>query len=105
MLRNFKIGRLYCGTRQPTVCDPAYPAECSLYCYDRIHGVQQLVTEVRVSSGTAWNPEEECFYHVRGCQRLIRGYKWCPKSGRLCELRICRSVNSFMSLEISYIKH
>lgn len=75
-------GRLYTGTYKCTLCE-AFPADCSLYSYDKHRSLQQHIQGLQVSAGLAWNEEECSLYHIDTCLHNLRGFSWDPNTGKL----------------------
>lgn len=100
-------GRMYAGTFKPTICDPALPADCSLYSYDRYRGVQQHIQGLKLSAGMAWNRKKRCLYHIGACLRNVRKFSWNPPTGVIMvkQNKIFLRLNFFRCWKNVFIFH
>lgn len=81
--------RLVGGTfKSASLCDPNFPADASLYTFDKVFGVQRNFNNMRISSGLDWNTKEKKFYHNSACSFNTMEYDWNPQNGNLCKQTI-----------------
>lgn len=82
-------GRFYGGTFRKEICSFSNSANAGFYRYTKQQGVKRLMSDVKVSSGLAWNEDARKFYYIDTCKYAIEKYDWSPKTGRICKSKSC----------------
>lgn len=76
---------LFFGTNVGGICGDSGPVNASLYLYNELFGVKQLVKNVIASSGLAWNRKSNKLYYIDSCKYDIREFDWNPENDSICE--------------------
>ncbi|KAJ6643787.1 putative sugar lactone lactonase YvrE [Pseudolycoriella hygida] len=75
--------RLFTGTAGINYCNVAFPAESSLFRFDRIQGLVKNFNGMRTSGAMDWNIATGQFYHKDICDLTLMEYQWSPINGAL----------------------
>lgn len=76
-------GRFYGGTIQLNLCNFAVSANSTFYRYTKQKGLEQILYQVRVSNGIAFNERKKKCYYVDSCAFDIKIFNWNRKTGAL----------------------
>lgn len=77
-------GRLYTGECKADLCNPATPANASVYFYNRRYGVTTIIRkELRIVNAPVFNEDARKGYLGGACNLQMFGYDWDPKTGDL----------------------
>lgn len=58
----------------------------ALYKYIKGDGVYQLVKNVVISNGLAWNEKEKKFFYIDSGKFILMQYDWDSSTGDICKL-------------------
>lgn len=58
----------------------------TFYRYIKGEGVKDLLHNIHVSNGLAWNEKEKKFYFIDSCKFDVKEYDYDQKSGEICKL-------------------
>lgn len=58
----------------------------TFYRYIKGEGVKDLLHNIHVSNGLAWNEKEKKFYFIDSCKFDVKEYDYDQKSGDICKL-------------------
>lgn len=76
-------GRIYEGPFSTEFCNT--PANKSLYRYTDKRGLERIFTGVYVTTGITFDEKAKKMYHLDGCNLLLTGFDYDPKTGDSCE--------------------
>lgn len=80
------VGRFYGGTMRSEKCGGLDEvAAGSLYKYIKGDGVYELVDNIYVSNGLAWDQEKNKLYYIDSCKYDVKEYDWDPSTGDICK--------------------
>lgn len=80
------VGRFYGGTMRSERCGDIFEvASGSLYKYNKGDGVYDLLNNIYVSNGLAWNEDQKKFYYIDSCKFDVKEYDWDQATGDICE--------------------
>ncbi|XP_055296415.1 regucalcin-like [Sitodiplosis mosellana] len=83
------VGRFYGGTMRSEKCGDIFEvAAGSLYKYIKGDGVYELVNNVHISNGLAWNEEENKVFYIDSCKFDVKEYDWDPSTGDFSNERV-----------------
>lgn len=83
------VGRFYGGTmRLEAIGDLFDEAAGTFYKYIKGDGVYELLNDIYVSNGMAWNENTNKFYYIDSCKFNVREYDWDPSTGDISNERI-----------------
>ncbi|XP_031628235.1 regucalcin-like [Contarinia nasturtii] len=83
------VGRFYGGTmRIESKGDISEVASGKFYKYIKGDGVYELIPNIFISNGMAWNEIENKFYYIDSCRFDIREYDWDPSTGDISNERV-----------------
>lgn len=57
----------------------------TFYKYVKGEGVHELIHNIYVSNGMAWNLSENKFYYIDSCKFDIKEYDYDPSNGNICK--------------------
>lgn len=81
------VGRFYGGTMHyEDLGDLFDVAAGTFYRYIKGEGVKDLLHNIHVSNGLAWNEKEKKFYFIDSCKWDVKEYDYDQKSGDICKL-------------------
>lgn len=80
------LGRVYAGTmRSEKVGDIFEVANGSLFKYAKDDGVREIVKNVYISNGLAWDEKTNKMYYIDSCRFDVKEYDWDRSTGDICE--------------------
>lgn len=80
------LGRFYGGTmRYETLGDLFEVAGGSFYRYIKGEGVKDLLHNIHVSNGLAWNEKEKKFYFIDSCKLDVKEFSYDQRNGDIGE--------------------
>lgn len=83
------VGRFYGGTMHYEELGDLFDvAAGTFYRYIKGEGVKDLLHNIHVSNGLAWNEELKKFYFVDSCKYDIKEYDYDQKTGDICKFHI-----------------
>lgn len=71
--------------RSEAVGDLFDVAAGTFYKYIKGVGVYELIHNIYVSNGMAWNEEENIFYYIDSCKFDVKAYDYNPSTGDICK--------------------
>lgn len=63
----------------------------TFYKYVKGEGVHELIHNIYVSNGMAWNLTENKFYYIDSCKFDIKEYDYDPSNGNICKYDYIKS--------------
>lgn len=74
------------GTFRGSACGNTSEPNAELFTYNKQLGVQKIdIPDLKVSAGIVWNKEGTKFYHVAGCDGVIREFDYDSNTRRICK--------------------
>lgn len=81
------VGRFYGGTMRSEKCGDIFEvASGALYKYIKGDGVYELVNNIYISNGLAWDEKENKVFYIDSCKFDVKEYDWDRATGDFCEL-------------------
>lgn len=85
--------------RSEAVGDLFDVAAGTFYKYIKGVGVYELIHNIYVSNGMAWNEEENIFYYIDSCKFDVKAYDYNPSTGDICKWFFFFKKNMFQFLK------
>lgn len=83
------FGRFYGGTMRVEAAGDLFDvAAGTFYKYVKGEGVHELIHDIYVSNGMAWNLTENKFYYIDSCKFDIKEYDYDPSNGNISNERV-----------------
>lgn len=83
------VGRFYGGTmRSEKVAGIFEVADGSLYKYIKGDGVYEILNNIFISNGLAWNEEDNKVFYIDSGKFDVKEYDWDPSTGDFCECAV-----------------
>lgn len=87
------VGRFYGGTmRLEAKGDLLERPAGTFYKYIKGDGVYELLHNIYISNGMAWNEENNKFFYIDSCKFDVKEFDWNPSTGD-----ICKKMNTFVN--------
>lgn len=74
-------GRLVAGTYRTDYCPASSYPNASLYLFEKNRNVQTLISNIKSTTGLAFDTKKNSFYFVDYCDKYISEYDWSPRTG------------------------
>lgn len=78
-------GRFYGGTMRSEKFDLFEIAAGAVYKHVKGDGTKEVLNNIYVSNGMAWNETNNKCYYIDSCKFDVKEYDWNPSTGDLCE--------------------
>ncbi|XP_055301185.1 regucalcin-like [Sitodiplosis mosellana] len=91
-------GRFYGGTMRSIEVEDIFIEnkllpEGALYKYAKEGGISELVNNVIISNGLAWNEKEKKLFHIDSGKFYVKEYAWDPATGDISNERLVRDFS------------
>jgi sugar lactone lactonase YvrE len=78
-----RAGRFYAGT----MAHDESPGQGSLYCLDANHAVTEVYTDVGISNGIGWSPDDRLMYYIDSQEYRVDVLDYDPQTGQMGQRR------------------
>lgn len=88
-------GRLVAGTYRTDYCPASSYPNASLYLFEKNRSVQTLISNIKSTTGLAFDTKKNTFYFVDYCDKYISEYDWSPRTGFIGKIVSVQTSHAF----------